>query len=267
MSSSKQQDVDYEKRVVLFLDFLGFREVIKATENDPKKVADVIEAIDTLRSIGNQQEFFKSQRMTQFSDCVVVSYRCDERSAAFDLVSEIGFALVRLVELGFLVRGGVAVGDLIHTEHYLFGPAMIEAYELESKCAIYPRVLVSNRLLDVAISAPAEHHHGHEERKYVAGYLCKDTDGCHYIDYVSWNAVVNVIGGENELYGDYLEKISKILKHGFAAKAPDVRLKYGWLHERYAAAVEAIASLPPESAWVRENFEMYEGIKELPMQF
>lgn len=267
MSNNKEPSLAYEDRAVLFLDFLGFKEVINATSTDQERIADVIGAINILRRIGEQQAFFKSQRMTQFSDCVVVSYRCDERSAAFDLVSEIGFALATLVERGFLVRGGVAVGKLIHTDHYLFGPAMNEAYELESKCAIYPRVLISKRLLEVAKSAPAAHHHGHEEQGYVADYLCKDTDGQHYIDYVSWNAVVSVMGGDDDMYGDYLEKLSRILRRGLAVKAPDVRLKYGWLYEKYAAAVRFITSLPPEDSWVRQNFEMYEGIKELPLTF
>lgn len=267
MSKDGESGIAYEQRLVLFLDFLGFKQLIGATASNRGKIAEVTEAIDILLRIGSGQTFFKSQRLTQFSDCVVVSYRCDERSAAFDLVSEIAFALLSLVERGFLVRGGVAVGDLIHTDRYLFGPAMIEAYELESKCAIYPRVLVSEHLLEVAGKAPAEHHDGDEERDYVAGYLRKDTDGCYYIDYVSWNAVVGVIGGEDELYGGYLEQISRILRQGLQAKAPDVRLKYGWLYEKYAAEVRRIAELPADSDWVKANFEMYEGIKELPLQF
>lgn len=267
MSKTTELASTYEKRIVLFLDFLGFGEVINATTTDRSKITDVIQAINRLREIGRQQEFYKSQQVTQFSDCIVVSYRCNERSAAFDLVNEIGLALIGLVGLGFLVRGGVAVGDLIHTNDFLFGPAMIEAYQLESKCAIYPRVLISDSLFEVAMLAPAEHHRAHEELAYVASHLCKDTDGCHYIDYVSWNAVVSVIGMENESYGSYLYELSKILQRGFAAKAPDVRLKYSWLYERYAAAVKLVTSLPPENAWARDNPEMYEGIKELPLEF
>ncbi|WP_394537683.1 hypothetical protein PRJ39_16465 [Lysobacter enzymogenes] len=267
MKGKTPQDVAYEKRMVLFLDFLGFKEIVKATAENPAEVARVVKAIDRLKAIGKDTQLYQSQRMTQFSDCVVVSYRCDERSAAFELVSEIAFALVDLVEQGFLVRGGVAVGDLVHTDEYLFGPAMNEAYELESRCAVYPRVLVGETLLDAAGKAPAEHHGEDEERRYVKDYLRKDSDGFFYIDYVSWRAVVGVIGGENDLYGCYLEKISELLKRGFSAKSVDVLQKYRWLRERYAAEVKKIAKLPPDHDWVRANPDMYEGIKALPLEF
>lgn len=265
--SKSEFEAPSERRIVLFLDFLRFKEITRATESDPQMLSRVIEAIETLRSIGRQQEFFKTQQVTQFSDCVVVSYRCDERCAVFDLISELGFALTRLVELGFLVRGAVTVGNLIHTDRYLLGAAMVEAYELESKCAIYPRVLVSNSVLDVAHAAPAEHHDGEDECAYVEGYLSTDTDGCRYLEYVSWKAVIEVIGGDNDMYGSYLGSVAKILKKGIAAKAPDVRLKYEWLRQKYVRAIDAIAALPPDHAWVRANSEMHEAIIDLPRRF
>lgn len=36
----------------------------------------------------------------------------------------------------------VTVGDLLHTERHLVSPAMVKAYELESKVAKFPRVLL-----------------------------------------------------------------------------------------------------------------------------
>ncbi|MCG8563685.1 MAG: hypothetical protein MI747_01235, partial [Desulfobacterales bacterium] len=52
--------------------------------------------------------------------------------------------LIYYCNLGMMVRGGISVGKLIHEEAgALFGPAMNEAYALESKSAIYPRVIIS----------------------------------------------------------------------------------------------------------------------------
>jgi hypothetical protein len=121
MPKHDNSPLEYEERAVLFLDFLGFRKTINSTLVDPSRIAEVVWAINRLRSIARQKEFFKSQQVTQFSDCVVVSYRCDEPSAAFDLITEIGFAVIDLVARGFLVRGGVAIGKLIHTDDYIFG--------------------------------------------------------------------------------------------------------------------------------------------------
>jgi len=49
-------------------------------------------------------------------------------------------------DLRMFMRGGITIGKLIHEENgALFGPAMNEAYLLESKCAIYPRVVISEK--------------------------------------------------------------------------------------------------------------------------
>lgn len=48
--------------------------------------------------------------------------------------------------LGMLVRGGLSIGKLNHEENgALFGPAMSEACTLESKFAVYPRVVISQQ--------------------------------------------------------------------------------------------------------------------------
>lgn len=43
---------------------------------------------------------------------------------------------------GILFRGAVVIGDLYNDKIIIFGPAMLEAYELESKKAIYPRIII-----------------------------------------------------------------------------------------------------------------------------
>ncbi|WP_099540043.1 hypothetical protein [Stenotrophomonas maltophilia] len=257
----------YEQRFILFLDFLGFKNIIRETVSDEKRIAEVIDAISIIKDMGGSKDSLKSKVVTQFSDSIVISYRCDEPSAAFDLVSEIGFALVRLVERGFLVRGAVAIGDLIHTEQYLLGPAMVEVYELESKCAIFPRVLISEGLLDVAKGAPAPHHDGEEEADYIAKYLKQDSDGLYYIDYLSWNGVVHTIGGDNELFPRYLGKVADIIKKGLTSKTPDVIQKYSWIRARYMEVVKSVCEMPEDNEWVLSYPDEHRYIKGLPTTF
>ncbi|MEQ8042159.1 hypothetical protein ABQW67_04235 [Xanthomonas hortorum] len=267
---AKERDsatLSYEKRFILFLDFLGFKQIIKETTADPKRISAVIDAIDIINEMGGKSGLHKSKMLTQFSDSIVISYRCDEPSAAFDLVSEIGFALVRLIERGFLVRGAVAIGDLIHTEKYLLGPAMVEAYELESKHAIFPRVLVSQGLLDVARDAPASHHDGEEEANYISSYMKKDADGRYYIDYLSWNAVVDTIGGKDHLFPEYLRRVAKLLEVGLKCENEGVRSKYNWIYEQYLDQVKNIRNLPDDHKWVISNPDLHHDIKKLPLSF
>ena len=99
----------------------------------------LVSAMDRVGKIADDDGIFhKSQRITQFSDCIVVSYRVDEESAVFWLLTEIAFCVIDLVERGFLLRGALTVGDMLHTAKHVVGPAMVEAYELESKVAKFP---------------------------------------------------------------------------------------------------------------------------------
>ncbi len=48
---------------------------------------------------------------------------------------------------GFLLRGGITVGQIIHDDECVFGPGLNRAYELESKIATYPRFVLDAELL------------------------------------------------------------------------------------------------------------------------
>jgi hypothetical protein len=149
----------YENRIILFLDFLGFKEIVERTEADRQYLHNLLDAIDLLHQVARDDaELSKSQRITTFSDSVVLSYAVDEESAVFYLLTDVTFAIIDLAIKGFIVRGAITLGKLIHTNKYLVGPAMIHAYELESKVAKYPRVLVDAKLISVARKAHASHH-------------------------------------------------------------------------------------------------------------
>ena len=48
----------------------------------------------------------------------------------------------QLLKMGFLLRGGVAVGAVYRTAHNIFGTGYQNAYETESKFARMPRILL-----------------------------------------------------------------------------------------------------------------------------
>ena len=50
----------------------------------------------------------------------------------------------KLLRRGILIRGGITIGDVLYDEetNHLFGKAMNRAYELESKIANYPRIII-----------------------------------------------------------------------------------------------------------------------------
>ena len=189
----------YEERIILFLDFLGFKEIVEGTVGNAEEFLDVLlNAVDRLYEIGDDKDLYASVSATTFSDSVVLSYAVREQSAVFFLLLDIAFAIIDLAVRGFLVRGAVTIGELIHTEKYLVGPAMVKAYEMESEEAKFPRVLLDPRLVEIARQAHAEHHDPEDEAAYVKLFMTKDSDGKHFIDYVSWDAVVRIAGMDDD---------------------------------------------------------------------
>ena len=240
----------YERRIVLFIDFLGFKELVERTRREPGRLADLVGAMDEVGKIGiSDADLYRSQQVTQFSDCIVVSYKVDEESAAFWLLSEVAFCVIALVERGYLLRGAITVGDLLHTDIHVVGPALVEAYELESRTAKHPRVIVDPGLLTVARSARSAQHTSTEEEEYVRAFLTRDDDGHDYFDYVSWRSVVEVTGGSDEYYPGYMQKIHDIVAAGLGHDSPGVLEKYLWLHAKYLSQIRIFENLPPDHGY------------------
>lgn len=84
-----------------------------------------------------------ARHITTFSDNVVISEEPSERRLAMFLVRA-GVMQLLAAYQGFLIRGGVTVGKVVHDSRLVFGPGLIKAYELESTVAVYPRVVVDD---------------------------------------------------------------------------------------------------------------------------
>ena len=254
----------YETRICLFLDILGFSERIRASQNDPASVDTIVSAIDIIRSHFEKDDSYASKQITQFSDLVVVSYLVDERSSAFDLLFDTGLCLIRLAEIGFLMRGGIALGAMVHTREHLFGPAMNAAYFLESKTANYPRVIVQEDIVLAAQHAPAIHHEGRDEAEYVQSLLRRDFDGLLYIDYINWDSVVHTFGCDNDCYPQYLSTLSKLVSRYINTTDMTICAKYGWVARHYMKTKLEIEALPQGHRFRQENPGYVEQIAGLP---
>lgn len=135
----------YEERVVAFIDILGFSSLVKNEREGIDKIVKVIENMQRIaKESGSEDEpeygFYYDRQVSVFSDSIVISYK-NEGPAEYYLVQELMFLQVVLLYNNILVRGGVSIGNLYHKDSVVVGPALIKAYEIESKVAIYPRIV------------------------------------------------------------------------------------------------------------------------------
>ncbi len=135
-----------------------------------------------------------------------------------------------LAMMGLVSRGGMTRGPFFANDMFVYGPALIEAYELESSTAIYPRIALSASLAADALEELAEVGGGSTEvhRKLLA----VDEDGVVFVDYLS-----SIYDEPDEVeaflrnHKDHIE--AQLDQH---RGDPHVHLKYRWLaeyHDRF----------------------------------
>lgn len=257
--------MEYEKRIVVFMDILGFRDHVKKSETDRERIKRIARAIETIHAHTRIDEEWGQHQVTQFSDCVVVSYLTKQPSAVFDILLTVSVLQKELASQGFLVRGGITAGDLIHDGHKAFGPALVEAHRMESELAGVPRILVDPKLTDIARRHPAPHHDGATEAKYVRDFVKTDDDGLEYLDYLSWDAVVAGAGIDSELYVPYLRVISTILAPSLNPSVdPKTLKKVLWLYREYTQAIQHFHEPPQPPEVIERHAEFYEALGSLP---
>jgi len=144
------RDPTYERRIVVFFDALGWRSQITQAGNDPSQLGKLRRFIIGARRIlvgTADSEIKKKQktRITTFSDNVVISQTMHRLSPI--LLIELGVIQIAALLDGILLRGGVTIGDIIHEEEVVFGPGLNRAYELESKVADKPRIVLDESFL------------------------------------------------------------------------------------------------------------------------
>lgn len=247
--------MNYEARLTLFIDFLGFKETVEATVNNSEALAHLVETIsDATREAnsGDRADF----HATQFSDCLVISYSL-KPDALFVMVNKLSLMLISITYRGYLIRGGLTYGKLLHNDSSLLGPAMNRAYQLESEIAKWPRVILDPEVFNNLLSSPSS-----DELKTVKKFLKRDgIDGLWYFDYISAETVSGIVSGEYEFYPEYLATIADMIKKGLKNQSPGVLAKYIWLYERYNEARNPFLGQVDNRP---EFSDFYAAIEELP---
>jgi hypothetical protein len=183
----------YEEHFIGFIDLLGFSEASTVTDEATRmKVLRLLRSISSLRGefdvTSTPHQSGKTTTIkpaiSTFSDDIVVSWpvrpACDEMGpdesvAAIVIFSDFTSLLERIaaaaLRIGFLIRGGASIGKLYHAGGVVFGEALIDAYEIESRTSIYPRVVLSAQIM----SRP--------KWSAIMNDMAKCEDGLYHFDY------------------------------------------------------------------------------------
>lgn len=171
----------------VYLDILGFSEETKNAfeKNEGHKF---FERFITVTSNTNDmvKDKFNFWRHKIFTDNIVLGYPIRKTS---DGESEFGFLIPQLINYqlnmaleGFFVRGAFSIGELFVGEETVYGPAILEAHELENKLTNNPRIILSQGVTDLVKAHLKYYAELQDAPQYTA--ILVDTDGQYFINYL-----------------------------------------------------------------------------------
>jgi len=219
--------------VVGFLDLLGFSQQVMAA-NDEQQAQSLLDkiaaAIADSRAFVQQDlaEEFRTRpggwSVKFFSDNLVLGYAVDANEslglAAQFIIRCAQRYQLRMILSGLFLRGGLTHGPVCITDEIIFGRALIECYQLESKVSIVPRVIVTPAL-QVALADFLRSGVGVDSDS--GSLLCRDVDGWWFVNYlqgavhhgrVDWSLI-------ERHRQSILESLATTTRH-------DVLPKFGW---------------------------------------
>ncbi|MEL7567797.1 MAG: hypothetical protein AAGU27_23370 [Dehalobacterium sp.] len=140
----------YQKMVVIFVDLLGTKNNEKF--EDKFLIHRLFHGEAKINEERNLKHVIYERKVYSFSDCAYFLYYYKEgidESCKDDMkllqiaMYNTSLSLLRIFNAGYLVRGGITIGDAYFDELGFFGPAVEDAYKLESAYADVPMIALS----------------------------------------------------------------------------------------------------------------------------
>ena len=127
-------------------------------------------------------KFFTDNLLLAFAGYTLQSDGRGEEELGDVLMDVIDYQLVMSLH-GFFVRGGLAFGPLHVSDEIVFGLALLDAHDIESKKAIYPRVVLSDAVVQTGLRH-LKFYYPPTESPHDRTLLVAD-DNCVFVNYLS----------------------------------------------------------------------------------
>jgi len=226
--------ISLEKRAVLFIDLLDFKGKVEACEIDLNHADIIYQVLSTIKEhFANDRDIGKSQ----FSDSLVISFKAESEGSVIELIGSIQSLVKKVINCGFLLRGGLAYGNLYHDKDFIFGLGMNKAYELESKKAIVPRIIIQKEIIEISKNyLPA--FFNEDMKEYVFNYISKDIDEEYYIDY--FKKGIDTFWQIKNHDKEFVNNLKTNIINGLLVGDISVRFKYLWMKEKFNNLVKEL---------------------------
>ena len=229
----------------VFADVLGFAETQKQTFGTDVEFSHfkefyslIREQLSSLNEVGSGYIHGKPKwEMKVFTDNIVLGFPLLTHDAELEIatiVLSLAPYQLALARRGFFVRGGITLGPLFMDEFVVYGPALLEAHEIEHNLARDPRIVVSKEVCEL-LKQHIYYRLDPEDAPQNKEFLV-DTDGQIFVNYLGRCFRSSDNGG---LDSDSLRMHKKHIEIGLHDHTSNPRIwaKYSWLATYHNYAV------------------------------
>ena len=187
------ENAAYEEKLVAFIDIMGMSDKISSSK-EPRDFLMYNTILYMIKRQGFERDLFQ---FFAFSDCMYIitdKENIQELLLALSLLSYYmlfdnstknyagisnQYVGIEKVEDFYKVRGGVTFGKVLSVpqNNVVLGKGVIEAYALESKKAMYPRIIFDDKAMEIV------------KEKGLSDYMGKDndeTESFYYLDFIKF---------------------------------------------------------------------------------
>lgn len=233
----------YTKKLVAFTDILGFKSKtnIKGDDEKNKVHSNLLELKKFSEKINNSNKgYSNSIKSFRFSDSCMFSAPEDKLT---QLLQILHLMQLHFAANNFFIRGAVTYAEIYDENNFFYGKGMNQAYELESKKAIYPRIILDPQIFPSSRTPSKKTLSENLNDKISENtYISEDFDKIKYIDF--FNKSNLDIENNPDLHQNHDQTLEKIKKHiDFNIQKnrcnPNILLKYLWLDVKYNAHISS----------------------------
>jgi len=267
---------------VAFLDIMGMKALVKECKTNTDRYQSIVAALNEAK---NSAGFYSGTRdldtgkqahwqaqIHAFSDSVCLFIPTESKTLPW-LLATVRRLLDRLLRQGVCMRGAITIGGMHWDSSWVpsflknsppdssttkpniaFGPGLVESYLLEDEVAQYPRILISEKLVEHTKQLQEGDSHKVvplAQAGQLLDYFRQDVDGLYHFDVLhpglNRKDVIRQTKsidkeGRHVIHNDfdetsfdeYLEIVRQFIEQGCAAvKGEKLEAKYMWLANYY----------------------------------
>jgi len=220
----------YRDKYVVFMDILGFKNLVSAADQQPAHRNTLLSILTLLKHTAAANPHC-GLHLSQFSDCIILSADHSPQGLR-DLLMSVDNIVSNLLQRNILLRGGMEVGGVHHDDDFVYGMGVNKAHELQCTKPHDPCILVSGEVCNDMKASGFGH--------YIEFDQTKDPPRAflHYLlQYATYDPLTPMPG--MEVLDQPAARIIRLMSHRLRVDSGDVLEKAQWFQAYWNRTVAA----------------------------